>query len=108
MSEAWRALGGRRRTLARLVYARDRSTPGYTCHCGLPIDWTLTWPDPMSRTVDHVHETQDGGPLTDLDNLSTAHARCNSSKGIQRRHERERGQRTSRTTATIVIDPSTL
>ncbi|MDG4784341.1 HNH endonuclease [Micromonospora sp. WMMD1102] len=107
MSEAWRALGGRRRTLARQVYARDRATPGYLCHCGRPIDWTLAWPDPMSKSVDHVHETQDGGALTSLDNLATAHLGCNSSKGAQRRREREREQRAAQAVV-IAIDPRTI
>lgn len=118
MSDAWRNLGGRRRTLARQVYARDRATPGYTCPgsparpCGRPIDWTLEWPDPMSRSVDHTEELQDGGSLTDLDNLWTTHLGCNSSKGAARRHERERAVRATRQAAkavqAIAIDPHTL
>lgn len=121
MSHAWRALGGRRRTLARQVYARDRATPGYTCPgsrgrpCGQPIDWTLPYKNPdtgqvnrWSKSVDHVHETQDGGPLTDLDNLTTVHLRCNSSKGAERRHERERAQRPAPVTAYIAVDPSSV
>ena len=113
MSEAWRALGSRRRTLARMVYARDRSDPGYVCpRCGLPIDWTLPYRDAdgqivtASRSVDHVHETQDGGPLTDLDNLASVHLGCNSSKGAERRHEREREARPSG--GVIIVDPATL
>ncbi len=114
MSEAWRALGGRRRTLARLVYQRDRSTPGYVCPpCGTPIDWTLPFRDDYgrinrwSKSVDHVHETQDGGALTDLDNLASVHLGHNSSKGAARRHERERETRRV-TTTVIVIDPRTI
>jgi 5-methylcytosine-specific restriction endonuclease McrA len=107
VSQAWRDLGGRRRTIARQVYARDKATPGYVCHCGRPIDWMLAWPEPMSRSVDHAHETQDGGPLTDMDNLVTAHLGCNASKGAARRHERAREARPS-ITSTIIIDPATL
>lgn len=108
MSEAWRALGGQRRTLARMVYARDRATPGYRCHCGQAIDWTLKYPDPMARSVDHVHETQDGGSLTDLANLASAHYRCNSSKGASRRHERAREAKQGRASMIIAIDPYTI
>ena len=113
MSHAWRALGGRRRTIARQVYARDRSTPGYLCpRCQRPIDWHLPYRDDhgrvirTSKSVDHVHETQDGGPLTDLDNLTTVHLGCNSSKGAARRHERERDER--RVTTYISVDPRSL
>lgn len=110
MNEAWTRLGGKRRTLARLVYRRDRATPGYVCPaCRQPIDWTVAWPDPMARTVDHLHETQDGGSLTDLDNLASVHLRCNSSKGAKRRHEREREQRTDRVrTMVISVDVTTI
>lgn len=110
MSQAWRDLGGRRRTIARQVYARDRATPGYTCPvCQRPIDWTLTWPDPMSRSVDHSHETQDGGALTDLDNLWSTHLACNSSKGAARRHAKARQARAqARAVPTINVDPRTL
>lgn len=115
MGDEWRKLGGRRRTLARQVYARDRSTPGYVCpgsptrRCGLPIDWSLEWPDPMSRSVDHAEELQDGGSLTDMDNLWTVHLGCNSSKGAARRHERERTERReARAAPSIVVDLSTL
>jgi 5-methylcytosine-specific restriction endonuclease McrA len=105
--QRWRNLGGRRRTLARQVYARDRATPGYTCRCGQPIDWDLEWPHPQSRSVDHEQELQDGGSLTDLDNLWSAHLGCNSSKGAARRHARVRQDR-ARTVSTISIDPRTL
>lgn len=104
----WAELGDRRRTYAREVYRRDRDTPGYACpKCGQAIDWALKWPDPMSRSVDHIIERQDGGALLDLDNGATLHLGCNSRKGAQRRHEREREQRRVNT-MTIAIDPTTL
>jgi 5-methylcytosine-specific restriction endonuclease McrA len=63
----------------------------------------------MSRTVDHAEELQDGGSLTDLDNLWTAHLGCNSSKGAARRHERERAVKAeARALPLIAIDPATL
>ncbi len=105
---AWRNLGGQRRTIARLVYARDKGTPGYVCPvCKQGVDWTLTWPDPMSRSIDHATELQDGGALTDLDNCWTAHLGCNSSKGATRRQERERQERAAGGT-TIIVDAATL
>lgn len=113
MSDAWRKLGGKRRTLARLVYQRDRATPGYVCRgapnraCGLPIDWSVEWPDPMSKTIDHDVELQDGGAMLDVDNCWTAHLGCNSSKGASRRHERGREQRAAQS-AVIIVDPLTI
>jgi hypothetical protein len=112
LDNAWSALGGRRRSLARQVYARDRTTPDYVCPgapgrpCGQPIDWELAWPDPMSKSVDHVDERQDGGSLTSLDNLWSAHLGCNASKGASRRWERER--EATRPRSVIAVDASTL
>jgi 5-methylcytosine-specific restriction endonuclease McrA len=117
VSDAWRKLGGQRRTLARLVYQRDRATPGYICPvCRQPIDWTRPFRDPLtgavdplSKSVDHGEELQDGGSLTDLDNLWSAHFGCNSRKGAARRHQREaRARRVSNAAAPIMIDPHTI
>ncbi|WP_330438806.1 HNH endonuclease [Micromonospora sp. NBC_00821] len=116
MSEAWRALGGRRRYLARQVYARDRATPGYVCPvCTHEIDWHLPYRDPTtdavnvkSKSVDHATELQDGGAMLDLDNCWSAHLGCNASKGAARRHERVRAHRAPRTMAVIAIDPHTV
>jgi 5-methylcytosine-specific restriction endonuclease McrA len=96
-----------------MVYARDRAIPGYVCpRCQHPIDWTLPYRDDLgqvltaSKSVDHLHESQDGGALTDLDNLASVHLSCNSSKGAERRHERAREARA--VTSVIAIDPATL
>lgn len=109
MTQTWAELGDRRRTFARLVYARDRATPGYVCPvCKQPIDWSLAWPDKGSRTVDHVQEIQDGGALLDLDNGTTVHLSCNSHKGARRRHQREREERRRVAASVIAIDPRTI
>lgn len=61
------------------VFARD----GYTCQlCGDPIDPRLTYPDPMSASLDHVVPLSKGGPHT-FDNCQAAHLRCNLSKGAR-------------------------
>lgn len=60
----------------------------------------------MSRSMDHVHELQDGGSLADLDNLMSVHLGCNASKGASRRHERKREAK--RAIATISVDPLTI
>lgn len=114
MTQEWAALSGRRRTLARQVYHRDRNTPGYLCPgsqahpCGKPIDWDLPYKDPItgrinlySKSVDHDIELQDGGPLTDLTNLWTTHLTCNLTKGASRRWQRHRPVRPAQTTITL-------
>lgn len=113
MSRQWVELSGRRRTIARRVYARDRADPDYRCpQCGRPIDWTLPYKDPYtgqvnldSKTVDHVVEIQDGGHLTDLDNLTTAHLGCNSGKGAARAAERAAERRAIGSENVIAVDP---
>ena len=113
MAQAWRDLGSRRFALARQVYVRDSSTPGYTCpRCGRGINWRLPYKNDdglvnvRSKSVDHVDELQDGGSLADLDNLMSVHLGCNSSKGATRRHERVREARSA--AMTIAVDPTTL
>lgn len=115
MSDAWRNLGGRRRTLARLVYQRDRADPDYVCPvCAHPIDWALPYRDDrgmvntQSKSVDHDQELQDGGAMLDPDNCWSTHLGCNASKGASRRHEREREQRPRPVTVTIAVDPHTV
>ena len=103
----WANHTGRSR-LAHRVYARDRADPGYLCPiCHTPLDWSLPWPHPMSRSADHTHELQDGGSISDVDLMCTTHLHCNASKGAARRHERER-QAKQVGQQTIHIDPSTL
>lgn len=48
--------------------------------CGLPVDKTIKWPDPMSATIDHVIPVQKGGHPSDLQNLQLAHFWCNRQK----------------------------
>jgi hypothetical protein len=103
----WANHSGRAR-LTHQVYARDQADPYYLCPvCKQPIDWSLPWPHPMSRSADHTHELQDGGPIDDVTLMWSAHLHCNASKGATRRHQREREARQAGQ-QTIHIDPSTL
>lgn len=112
MAQEWIDLGTRRFTLSRQTYARDRYTEGYACpKCGRPIDWDLPYKDPATgqvnkwcKSIDHRIEVQDGGSLTDLDNLHTVHLTCNASKGAARRWQRQR----QANTIVVCIDASTL
>lgn len=82
-----RAKNGRRR--ARLldafvadvdpqaIWNRDR---GICQLCGERIDADLIWPDPMSKTIDHVVPLAMGGTHEPA-NVQLAHALCNCIKG---------------------------
>lgn len=50
--------------------------------CELPINLSLTYPHPMSRSVDHIIPLAIGGTHTQ-DNLQFAHLRCNVAKGAR-------------------------
>lgn len=67
----------------RMVYARNRNRIMYsqtTCGiCGLPVDKTLKYPDPLCATVDHIIPLNKGGTNA-LANLQLAHHCCNRQK----------------------------
>ncbi len=48
--------------------------------CGLPIDLSLTYPNPWSLTIDHVIPISRGGQ-TKEENLQPTHFKCNRRKG---------------------------
>ena len=61
---------------ARIFY-RDK---GLCQLCQQPIDLTLTYPNPMMFSVDHIVPRSQGGSHK-LDNLQAAHLICNSRRG---------------------------
>ena len=67
----------------RMVYARNRNRIIYSqsiCGiCGLPVDKSLKYPDPMCATVDHIIPVDKGG-TNELSNLQLAHHYCNRQK----------------------------
>ncbi|MBR1750834.1 MAG: HNH endonuclease, partial [Ruminococcus sp.] len=48
--------------------------------CGKPVDFTLKFPHPLSRTVDHIIPVAKGGHPSDIANLQLAHLCCNRFK----------------------------
>lgn len=58
------------------VFARD---DGNCWICALPVDFALAYPNPLSRSLDHVIPLSKGGPHT-MANVALAHLRCNISK----------------------------
>lgn len=60
----------------RRIYA-SQTTCGI---CGLPVDMSLKYPHPMSKSIDHIIPISKGGHPSDLDNLQLAHWSCNRQK----------------------------
>jgi len=59
------------------VYERD----GWACNiCSEPVDRNISWPDPMSPSLDHVLPLSLGGHHT-MENVALAHLSCNVRKG---------------------------
>lgn len=50
--------------------------------CGLPMDREVRWPDPMSKSIDHIIPLSKGGSHTQ-ENLAWAHLGCNVRKGVR-------------------------
>ena len=48
--------------------------------CGLPVDKTLRFPDPMSPVIDHIIPVDKGGHPSAMENLQLAHMMCNRQK----------------------------
>ncbi|MBQ2649418.1 MAG: HNH endonuclease [Achromobacter sp.] len=48
--------------------------------CGKPVDMTLKYPHPLSKSIDHIIPIDKGGHPSDIDNLQLAHWTCNRQK----------------------------
>jgi len=59
------------------IYERDIWLCGL---CLTPVDPDVSWPDPMSASLDHVLPLSKGGTHT-YENVQLAHLACNVSKG---------------------------
>lgn len=63
----------------REIYERD----GWRCRiegCGLRVDKRLSWPHPMSASLDHVIPLSEPGTSHTRCNVRLAHLRCNTSR----------------------------
>lgn len=61
------------------VYERDEWVCGL---CSEPVDRSLSWPDPMSPSLDHVLPLSKGGHHV-MGNVQLAHLSCNVRKGAR-------------------------
>lgn len=68
--------------------------------CHRPVDKTLPGNHPDGPTLDHVIELDAGGPPLDRANARLAHQRCNSARGADYRHRRDRTAQPVRTPVT--------
>lgn len=68
-----------RRKIMRRVIERDK---GICWLCGEPVDLTLTFPHPLSKSMDHVVPHSKGGKFT-FANLRLAHRICNDARGAE-------------------------
>lgn len=72
-----------RRPGQRQVYESNRrrvlAAQNVCSICGMPVDKTLSFPDPMSASVDHIVPASRGG-TNSIDNLAIAHLICNRVK----------------------------
>lgn len=59
------------------IVARDNAMCGI---CSEPVDLAIAWPDPLSKSIDHIVPVSRGG-AHDPSNCQLAHLRCNISKG---------------------------
>ena len=48
--------------------------------CGKPVDMTLKFPHPLSKSIDHIIPVSRGGHPSDINNLQLAHLCCNNEK----------------------------
>jgi len=63
----------------REIFERDNWTCGI---CSEPVDPDMSWPDPMSVSLDHVVPISEGGSHT-RDNAQCSHLACNVRKGAR-------------------------
>ncbi len=81
----------------RMAYERNRkvilASQTICGICGLPVDKSLKYPDPLSPTVDHIIPVSRGGDPTDIDNLQLAHFICNTRKSDKLRRTQKINRR---------------
>lgn len=67
--------------LASVVFNRDEGVCQHP-DCGQPVDPELSYPDPMSKTIDHTVPISAGGAHS-YANVTLMHWKCNQAKGTK-------------------------
>jgi len=76
-----RALKAKAATGAPVILTEIAERDSYRCGlCAEPVDMSIAWPDPQSKSLDHVIPLSLGG-AHDPTNTQLAHLFCNVSKG---------------------------
>lgn len=73
----------------RIIY----STQSKCGICGMPVDFGVKYPHPLSPCIDHIIPIAKGGHPSDMDNLQLAHWICNrqkSDKLVIRKEEQQK------------------
>lgn len=76
--------------------------------CGRPVDFSLTFPNPWSATIDHIIPIAKGGNPASLENLQLAHLQCNRMKGAKLRKPDVKPQRVSNRDLPLSCDWTTI
>lgn len=67
------------RKLSKVIYG-SQSICGI---CGRPVNFDKVFPDPWSKTIDHIIPVTKGGNPIALENLQLAHLQCNRIKSTR-------------------------
>lgn len=59
--------------------------------CGMPVDKSLKFPNPLSASVDHIIPIAKGGHPAALENLQLTHLKCNQAKATKLVFEDNKG-----------------
>ena len=68
---------------------RIYSTQSICGICGLPVDFAVKYPHPLSPCIDHIVPIAKGGHPSAMDNLQLAHWICNRQKSDKLRTKTE-------------------
>ena len=62
--------------------------------CGMPVDKSRKYPDPLSPCVDHIIPIARGGHPSAIENLQLAHWKCNRMKSDKLQNDEFKGSLT--------------
>lgn len=78
---------GQHRTELEKNKKRIYATQTICALCGKPVDFSLRYPNPMAKSIDHIIPINRGGHPSDISNLQLAHWCCNRKKADKLQRE---------------------